>query len=130
MFFPISPRGTLFVDKCIIHIEWVFLEATEDLTMVNRWSWGGMVLAHLYHYLHESTLTGTRTMGGNVILLTVLIYLCLFITFLMVINYNCVCLFIKFLIVINYNCVCFFARMDFGAFTRSLQRKPNALWAP
>lgn len=69
---------TLFAGKSNKHMELIFLEAMEDLARMDHWLWGGMTLAHLYHYLHESTLASTKTMCSNI-------------TLLMVINYNCVC---------------------------------------
>lgn len=55
------------------HAELIFFEAMLDLTQVYRWSWGGITLIHLYHYQHESILTGTRSMVGSAILPMVII---------------------------------------------------------
>lgn len=42
---------TLFTNKTDKHTEVIYLECTVDLTAMNRWLWGGMTLAHLYHYM-------------------------------------------------------------------------------
>jgi len=72
VFFLYSLRCMLFANKTNIHIELIFVETMVDLTQVNMWSWRGMVLAHLYPYLHESIRTDMRTMVDNATLLMVI----------------------------------------------------------
>jgi len=50
----------------------MFLEALQDLVKVHEYSWGGMALTNLYHYLSEATKYQIMSMGGYVILLQVI----------------------------------------------------------
>lgn len=63
---------TLFTNKTDKHTEVINLECMVDLTAMNRWLWGGMKLAHLYHYLTDSVQPRTKTMSGCVTLLMVI----------------------------------------------------------
>lgn len=62
----------LFANKTKINIELIYLEAMVDLNRVNRWSWEGMTLAHLYHYLTDFVRPGMKTMDGCVTLLMII----------------------------------------------------------
>jgi len=63
---------TMFTNKTNRNIELIYLEAMVDLNKVNRWLWGGITLAHLYHYLTDYVRSGTKTMDDCVTLLMVI----------------------------------------------------------
>jgi len=65
--------STLFTNKMNIHIDLIYLDCMADLQAIGKWSWGGMTLAYLYDYLHDSVLLNNRTMTGCVTLLMVII---------------------------------------------------------
>jgi len=62
----------LFGDKSHKCIELVYLTTMEDgYAGMRNYSWGGMTLTYLYHYLAEACLLGDKALGGSVTLLTV-----------------------------------------------------------
>jgi len=50
----------------------MFLEALQNLVKVHEFSWGGMALTNVYHYLSEATKYQIMFMGGYIILLQVI----------------------------------------------------------
>jgi hypothetical protein len=62
----------LFGDKSNKHIELVYLTTMEDgYAGMHNYSWGGMTLAYLYHYLSEVSLPVSGALGRSVTLHTV-----------------------------------------------------------
>jgi len=62
----------LFGDTSNKHIELVYLTIMEDgYAGMRNYSWRGMTLAYLYHYLAEASLPRDIALGGSVTLLTV-----------------------------------------------------------
>jgi hypothetical protein len=87
---------TLFIDKSKKNIEEVlFLEGLEDLPTVHEWSWGGMTLIYLYHYLSEAIKYQISSTGC-------------YITIPHATFCNWVSDFIFAIVIYPYNCVCFF----------------------
>jgi len=63
----------LFTNKMNRHIDLIYLDCMADLHAIGKWSWGGMALAYLYHYMDDYVILNNRTMAGSVTLFMVII---------------------------------------------------------
>ena len=63
--------STLFTDKKGTHIHMCYLPLLRDLTQTSMYSWGSVVLAHLYRELCRASLDGATDIAGCVTLLQV-----------------------------------------------------------
>jgi len=59
----------IFIDKSNKQIVMIFREAPQDLDQLYEWSWGGMTLSFLYHYLPQATTFKITSIGENKTLL-------------------------------------------------------------
>jgi len=64
----------LYLVGCaLLHIDLIYLDCMADLQAIGKWSWGGMTLAYLYHYLDDYVILDSRTMAGSTTLFMVII---------------------------------------------------------
>jgi hypothetical protein len=62
----------LFGDKSNKRIELIYLTTMNDYARMRDYSWGGMTLAYLYHWLYEVSLPNGKALGGCITLLMVI----------------------------------------------------------
>ena len=64
---------TLFANKIVTHVHVLSLDAFHDLTQSGSYTWGVVVLVHMYHNLNDASKSSTIQLARYITLLQVII---------------------------------------------------------